>query len=341
MDYKQRSEFWDKLLALEGKDKNADQIELNKSIFLPRYLYRYRPVTMRSLDALRTNKLYFSTANYYDDPFDTFIHVDLAGLQRIMEQVNSGTINEEQIFQYAKTVLANLFGTEVQDDALLGSIKQLITNLSNAEFRNQTMNFFRNIRNEIKKDIWTVCFSENGFNETLWLKYAQQHKGFAIQYDMNKPENILCGTYEKCKACGVPQAGTPLYPVMYSDTHYNGTRFAQFIVACTYMGIIPGSPIYSVLDSAMGGMSWERERISLIKKKCHEYDEEWRLILNGSMKEPVMREWRPEAVILGLNMETAERNLVISSAREAGVGKIYQSYIDDSGLLTAGRIDIH
>lgn len=77
MDYKQRSEFWDKLLALEGKDKNADQIELNKSIFLPRYLYRYRPVTMRSLDALRTNKLYFSTANYYDDPFDTFIHVDL------------------------------------------------------------------------------------------------------------------------------------------------------------------------------------------------------------------------------------------------------------------------
>ena len=102
MDYKQRSEFWDKLLALEGKDKNTDQIELNKSIFLPRYLYRYRPVTMRSLDALRTNKLYFSTANYYDDPFDTFIHVDLAGLQRIMEQVNSGTINEEQIVQYCQ-----------------------------------------------------------------------------------------------------------------------------------------------------------------------------------------------------------------------------------------------
>ena len=34
--------------------------------------------------------------------FNTFIHVDLAGLQRIMEQVNSGTINEEQIFQYCQ-----------------------------------------------------------------------------------------------------------------------------------------------------------------------------------------------------------------------------------------------
>lgn len=92
MDCKQRNEFWEKLLSLIGKDKNADQIELNKTISIPRYLYRYRPVNMKSLDALRTNKLYFSTANYYDDPFDTFIHVDLADLQKAMEQVRNGII---------------------------------------------------------------------------------------------------------------------------------------------------------------------------------------------------------------------------------------------------------
>jgi len=79
---------------------------------------------------------------------------------------------------------------------------------------------------------------------------------------MDKPESILCGTYEKCKSCSVPQTGTSMYPVMYSNTYYNGTRFAQFIVSCTYLGILPGSPIYSILDSAMGGMSWERENIS-------------------------------------------------------------------------------
>ena len=38
----------------------------------PTYLYRYRSVSMNTLEALRTNRLYFSTANYYDDPFDTF-----------------------------------------------------------------------------------------------------------------------------------------------------------------------------------------------------------------------------------------------------------------------------
>ncbi len=64
------------------------------------------------------------------------------------------------------------------------------------------------------------------------------------------------------------------------------------------------------------------------------------MVLNGPMKGPVMREWRPEAVILGLNMEIAERNLVISAAREAGVGKIYQSFIDDNGELNAKSIDV-
>lgn len=339
MDCKQRNEFWEKLLSLIGKDKNADQIELNKTISIPRYLYRYRPVNMKSLDALRTNKLYFSTANYYDDPFDTFIHVDLADLQKAMEQVRNGIIKEDQLFQFVKNTFASILGQEVQDEILSESIKQLVSSLSSAELCNQIIGFFRNIRNEIKKDIWTVCFSENGFNEVLWLKYAQQHKGFVVQYDMNKPENILCGSYEKCEACGVPLSGTPLYPVMYSDHYYNGTRFAQFIVICTFMRLVPDTPPFIALDAAMGGMSWERERISLIKKKCHEYDEEWRMVLNGSMKGPIMREWRPEAVILGLNMEKAEKNLVISSAKEAGIGKIYQSYIDDRGILNANSID--
>lgn len=43
----------------------------------PKYLYRYRPASLKAIEALRTNRLYFSTANYYDDPFDTFINIDL------------------------------------------------------------------------------------------------------------------------------------------------------------------------------------------------------------------------------------------------------------------------
>ena len=132
-------------MSLDGKDKKTDQIELNKTITIPRYLYRYRPVNMNSLDALRTNKLYFSTANYYDDPFDTFIHVDLSGLQKTIEQVRDGTIEEDQICQFVKAALVQVFGKKVEDEALSESIEQLITKLSNKEFCNQIIGFFRNI----------------------------------------------------------------------------------------------------------------------------------------------------------------------------------------------------
>ena len=48
-----------------------------------------------------------------------------------------------------------------------------------------------------------------------------------------------------------------------------------------------------------------------------------------------MREWIPSAVILGLNREDAEKSLTIAAAKEAGISSIYQSIIDDKGILDA------
>ncbi|MCI9457855.1 MAG: hypothetical protein HFE44_12940 [Oscillospiraceae bacterium] len=71
----------------------------------------------------------------------------------------------------------------------------------------------------------------------------------------------------------------------------------------------------------------------LIKKKCHQYDNEWRMITGCAMKPPIMMEWIPVGVILGLRMEKSEENLVISLARQAGIKKIYKSIINKDNLL--------
>ncbi len=47
------------------------------AIQYPRHLYRFRPVSFSSLDGLQGNKLYFSSADHYDDPFDSFLHIDI------------------------------------------------------------------------------------------------------------------------------------------------------------------------------------------------------------------------------------------------------------------------
>ena len=77
MNNEERLIFWNTLCSLLGKDIESENKQLLDTIKYPRFLYRYRPVNTRNLEALRTNKLYFSSANYYDDPFDTFLHIDL------------------------------------------------------------------------------------------------------------------------------------------------------------------------------------------------------------------------------------------------------------------------
>ena len=80
MDSQEREKFWNTLCSLKGADTQKDCEALRASIQYPKFLYRYRPVTTNSLNALRTNKLYFSKANYYDDPFDTFLHINIAAI---------------------------------------------------------------------------------------------------------------------------------------------------------------------------------------------------------------------------------------------------------------------
>ena len=77
MNQSEREEFWKVLCSLPGKYIVAEHEQLSKSIKYPKFLFRYRPVSTQSLEALRTNRLYFSSANYYDDPFDTFLHIDI------------------------------------------------------------------------------------------------------------------------------------------------------------------------------------------------------------------------------------------------------------------------
>lgn len=196
-----------------------------------------------------------------------------------------------------------------------------------------------NLRNEVKKDTWSICFSENGYNEVLWLKYADQHRGFVQIYDLKNEENFVCGKQEKCLNCGIKSFGTPLYPVYYSDEPYNATRFAG-IVMLNKIGECIGTKIPQCLYSGMGNGMWERERITLIKKKCHEYGEEWRMITTCTVKPPVMMEWIPSGIILGLRMGKKEQNLVVSMAKEAGIKNIYRSVIDSKNKLIAEPVSL-
>ena len=334
MNSQERELFWQTLCSLKGNGEQDVQ-KLLQTIKLPKYLFRYRPVSMNSLEALRSNKLYFSSANYYDDPFDTFLHIDI---ERIRDEYLSAFQTPESTAAVIEQVIPI-----VADNLPAEQLAQItVENVTKALSQGLLENFLNSalaLRDEVKKDTWSVCFSENGFNETLWLKYADQHKGFVQIYDLEDNGNFLCGKQEKCVNCGIRNYGTPLYPIYYSDMPYDATNFAK-LVMLRKVGEMTGSEISPELSRGMVNGVWEKERITLIKKECHKYDEEWRMITGCNMNAPVLREWIPSGIILGLRMDTAEENLVISMAQEAGIEKIYKSFIDSQNRLNANQIKI-
>ena len=82
MNNEERKDFWDKLLTLNSNSSQEEVKELFNLIKYPKLLCRYRPVNVRSIEALQSNKLFWSSAYHYDDPFDTHLHVDW---QRIVD----------------------------------------------------------------------------------------------------------------------------------------------------------------------------------------------------------------------------------------------------------------
>ena len=98
------------------------------------------------------------------------------------------------------------------------------------------------------------------------------------------------------------------------------------------------TPIPPELYAGMGSVLWEQEKTTLIKKEWHKYDEEWRMVTGCIMEPPIMVEWIPIGIILGLRMDKAEENLVISLAKEAGIKSIYKSCINSKNELAAYRL---
>lgn len=325
MKTEERQKFWEALCKADGNDIIADSKNISSTIKYPHYLYRYRPVSVSSIDALQTNHLFFSQANYYDDPFDTLIKIDYGVLHQHVTQM----ISSEDVFQQLRSMCQTL---NIPDEKYLAA-ENIIKTVSTEEIvKNVDVFYKNNIQSILKNSLWTVCFSESGVNETMWLKYADQYKGFCVIYDLSDSNRMLCGKQEKCVNCVVNNVGVSLYPVYYSDNGYDATKYAcNLSVATIVRNKIPmlADKIIQSLPDAL----WEQERITLIKSKCHEYDQEWRAILRNHAKGPIMQEWIPYGIILGLRTNSRDRNIILKSAKMAGIDHFFESYINDCNQL--------
>lgn len=321
----ERKEFWDVLCsAQDGRSESIKEIQ--GTIKKPDFLCRFRSVNKNSLIQLQENKLYYSSADYYDDPFDTFIHVDIPSIKQWYEYLQSVLYSNSAGLHNNLKALEPVIG--IGADIFMKNLKDYPLDIHAFPER------IKHIRNIIQKNLFSICFCENALNETLWLKYANNYKGFALIYDMRDSETFLCGKEDTCQNCLSAIEKPGIYPVYYTDEAYNATKFA--LASLLWEKQEKLSP--QLLDLSYRSVVWEAERISLIKKKCHKYDEEWRMIRPSMSPNRTCIKMRPCKVLLGMRMPEYERALVTAAAKCAGISIIEELYINDLDILDSKAI---
>ena len=155
----------------------------------------------------------------------------------------------------------------IQQVTTVEGLKQLFADGITKQF----LSYVLTLRSKIQDEILSICLSENGFNESLWLKYADMHKGFCLMYDLNDSDSFHCGKQSKCVNCGVYKGGTRIYPVYYSNESHDATDLLKLVMAQEVAQRLGGSLPESI-QKDLKPLPWEIERNSLIKKECHKYD---------------------------------------------------------------------
>ena len=329
MTNEERKKFWETLCSLPGEDGEKELSKLNDTLVLPPAIYRYRKkVDENTLNALENNRLFFSTADHYDDPFDTFINIDF-GL--IKAQIVEGTTDQKALVTRFKERWSTLDRPLPNDELLESFTKDLCENTD------KYIDFFfhflqQNIQVAFQQRIYSACFCESPLNPSMWIKYGNESHGFCLMYSLKESEisRLKCGSETICEHCNVKKYGLKLFPIYYSVDKFDATAIAYEIIQGYIQCLFKGISSLSIKDFTQWWdfQKWSLERVALIKSIEHEHDKEWRLLFTGHTTNRIQCEWIPSAVILGLRMSDEDKAIVKAAAKKAGIPTCYSVIIN-------------
>ncbi len=143
---------------------------------LPNRLYKYQPLTVRTLSSLRNRQVWFGRPASFNDPFDCALAVRV-------EEPSSGDL-EHLLDQYRQAA-----GDDAQDPVEAGYVDrngvptEAFRRMAVANAKQQLEDFAQ----ETRTARGVTCFSERADDILLWSHYGGGHRGFCLGFDTNTP----------------------------------------------------------------------------------------------------------------------------------------------------------
>ncbi|UST81480.1 DUF2971 domain-containing protein [Pseudomonas siliginis] len=262
----------------------------------PTRLYKFREVNKYSLDNLRDATLHLTFASNFNDPYDSAVDFDphfgsthaellLDGIEDISQSERSAILDAaDPVLEVVRLLLSR------SDELAEVDGKELLAIA--AVFKESHAGFVAKTVNELNiklQNSYKICsLTERLDSLPLWAHYANNHSGFAMEYDFQSLplESLL---------------GLALWPVRYSGVF----RASDLLV---------GVKTKSAFNNLFGVIA------ALHKSPDWSYEEEWRLVLADSASEPPRNYRAPlKAVYLGSKISESDESLIIQEAAVAGI----------------------
>lgn len=284
--------------------KTVDLEKIKKAILikndqLPRYLYKYRTIDEEghALDNLRNSTLWLSPAHKLNDPYDSAALSDpYDGFNMAEEILKRSDRSEARINEILATqdpldaILHDIF--EANKDTLdlseaapqIEKTKGVITQFFD-DHKNSLIESFSTM---VQRCVHICSLSERLDSLPLWAHYANNHKGFAMEYDLHRcpPDDFIRRW---------------LWPVSYSGIYDSRKVHSRLLKEKVYNNLIPTIA-------------------ALHKSPDWSYEKEWRIVLQAGFVSNGLSVHAPlNAVYLGANTQAAHAQQIIEAATIAKV----------------------
>lgn len=180
-----------------------------KNEYLPKYLFKYYAPTSENILDIKNQRLWLSHPNSFNDPFDCNIGYDREKYEKnrlikfikeigCVEEPNKAkgfTLNDK--VRILRSRLGDYYSMYNRDENYSDAMRKILETKSET-FQKKIRNILNNELQQLdfkietlkKLNIRVACFSElekydEFFNQiVMWSHYADNHKGFCIEYDL-------------------------------------------------------------------------------------------------------------------------------------------------------------
>jgi hypothetical protein len=236
----------------------AEAIEI-KQQYLPKRIYKYRRNCLNARTNLENDTVWMSSPEFFNDPYDC--------LFKVSEQLLSADLEEKLLAQNVEPE-KSLHASKVHALKAIEEIRRW------------------------RKLTKVSCFNSINDSILMWGHYAESHKGFCIEYDIESlaPQHNLC---------------RKLFPVIYTSKIYDLTEYAKGLSNMNHNDFRDIWPLLSLLHKYEG---WK-------------YEQEWRVV-SITEKETPDHNWpMPKAsrVFIGSEMNEAGQAEICSICNAKGI----------------------